>query len=1337
MKKRFKFRILSILIALSIIVSPISSVVNHVVMAEEVAEEAIESEASDNVERLEELKKLDELEEEELEESEEEDLQRAADILEVTIQNTDNKLTSPVTDGRWIRLLEHDKGGDYGIWITWKSSDSSFISVSDDMGFVTLPEVGEKEVRLTATLNKGGYKTEKHFDYVLIKNKPLESEDEKYISDAIKSMTGVMLKINSDADKNVRTNTKSILESKGFADVDVSVKSSNNEDYIDLNGDIHFIFDESYLRGGLPSNRQVALNFEFSKGEAKKEFSLRTMVGWDRNKVKNAIENNIITPLSNDLVGNNESLGTIKEDFEVPTRIKYTEILWESSDEAVLRVEPENSPLAPRNINITRGSEDKKVELTATVKFNHDDSVVIIKKYNLNILALEDAGDTTEAMQRLLDKNYTVNKLRDFVNKQPVDPKDIKNDISLLTPGKTGIEGYDNYKFKVTSDSEEVVINNYRANVYRPLPGELAKDANLTVRMEHKKKDITVTKVIPITITPISQQEINDEIALMELAKENYFQGIKGDNTNANEITSDLKSFKEMNLIDGELVWTYHINDYKDAGIFPDELEGSENQEQWRVFRSSKPNVIKHENLLVTKPEYTTDVKIDSILSSKLFGKYAVKYPEKEDFKKLYRQGVSATVTVIGEKEGVPEPEVKEISVGVAIIVFDKEGDFSIHKAADMETIEKDKYDGGFTVFGALQATTDEYEGTGGWVASIGGITGPSTGGWMFTVNGKVPNVGAGQVRLKAGDKVIWFCTYDYKRDTAPTWEDLTGNAPDKKPKIKIASRTVSVKANETLELTAQVSKGDTVLTDQKVKWESSNLEVATITTDGKFTAHKPGGVIITVTLAEDESVQDTIEINVANEDEEEITIEKAVQALREYYSRKNAFTFRSALGYNHTSDNLEKDLVEISSKFKLNKNPTSASEHVGNVMGLIAAGKDPYSYNDKNYVGSLAKSQNTEGKFIIGEYDDYPTTQAFSILALDMANADYNKDKAMEAILGYQDTNGSFGGVDETGMVLGALGKYRDDSQVNTAINQGLAYLKGEQDEMTGGFIAHGSENPYSASAVLQGLIAVGEDPLSTGWTKGEKTIVDSLLSFYKDGHFEKESEWNPEPDVDSITEQGFIALADVLKGKSMFNELEFNANPVVRIEIKKPSIDRIIVGNRIKLYVTGYDSGGKIVPTSDLIWTSSNEDIATMDLNGNISTEKVGEVTLTAQIKGTEIKDSIEIEVLAVEFTIEYVGDTSVEKGKQADAKVKIKNLTSNEKPATLIIGLYDKKNRTLENYSTIKRNLINGEEIELSAGFLVPEIGEHYIQIFLWEDLEKQNIIMNESKEIKITN
>ena len=760
------------------------------------------------------------------------------------------------------------------------------------------------------------------------------------------------------------------------------------------------------------------------------------------------------------------------------------------------------------------------------------------------------------------------------------------------------------------------------------------------------------------------------------------------------------------------------------------------------IVKPDKAEIEVGQSLALTAKVYDKDGKV-------LAGQELIWSSSNEDVATVINGNVTTkgtgTATITAKVEGTEVQdtftitvveEIKTLEVNTAIIVFDEDGEYEVKSDPKEVTINKDEHDGGLTVFGALQATTEEYEGTGSWITSIYGITGLPSGGWMFTVNGKSPDTTADKVRLNAGDKVIWYCTYDYYRDydKAPTWAELTGEEPEEKLGIKIVSGK-SVKVGEELPLAAEVRKGDTIVTDKEIMWLSSNAEIATIE-DGKLIAHKTGEVTVTAALAEDKDIKDTVEIKVTEADEEEITLEQVIKAVRKYYSKEDEFAFRVALGYNFTSNNLEEDLLEITQKFKTNEEPKTASEHVGNILRLIAAGKDPYNYSKKDYVKTLVNSQNAEGKFIIGQSDDYATTVAFSMLALDMAVADYDRDKAVDALLSYQDNStGSFGGADETGMVLTALAKYKDKTKVQTAIEKGLDYLKGVQDANTGGFIAWGSENPYSTSAVLQGLMAVGEDPLSEKWTVGGKTAVDSLMNYYKDGYFENESEWGS--DIGMVTEQAFIALADVYIGKSMFNEMKFNANEVADIKINEPDIAKIIEGEIIKLLATGYDENGQIVPVREIEWSSSDTDIAEVDANGTVTTKKAGVVTITAKVKDKETEDSIELKISAQEFEIEYTGDSEAKNGKQADAKVKLRNLTEEKKPAAFIVALYENKTNKLINYSMVKKELNSKEELELAAGFLVPELGNYYIKAFLWDDIRYQNILMQEAKEIEVAN
>ncbi|MEW8956909.1 hypothetical protein, partial [Clostridium sp.] len=77
---------------------------------------------------------------------------------------------------------------------------------------------------------------------------------------------------------------------------------------------------------------------------------------------------------------------------------------------------------------------------------------------------------------------------------------------------------------------------------------------------------------------------------------------------------------------------------------------------------------------------------------------------------------------------------------------------------------------------------------------------------------------------------------------------------------------------------------------------------------------------------------------------------------------------------------------------------------------------------------------------------------------------------------------------------------------------------------------------NPYTLSAVINGLKAIGQDPLSDDFKVGDKNIVELLLNFRKGDRFEFNTEGGIETTM--ITEQGLLALSDILKDKSVFNK-------------------------------------------------------------------------------------------------------------------------------------------------------------------------------------------------------
>lgn len=143
-----------------------------------------------------------------------------------------------------------------------------------------------------------------------------------------------------------------------------------------------------------------------------------------------------------------------------------------------------------------------------------------------------------------------------------------------------------------------------------------------------------------------------------------------------------------------------------------------------------------------------------------------------------YSNYVVKTATIPGELE---EPE-EVLDVYTAIVV-DKGNGYEIKSDPKKVTINTKEHKAGLTALGSLQATTPLYELSGTTVASIYGIENKGMGGWMFSVNEKVPSVGPKEVKLKEGDKIIWFYSPKGMDGKSPQWEELLKLAGEDKPK--------------------------------------------------------------------------------------------------------------------------------------------------------------------------------------------------------------------------------------------------------------------------------------------------------------------------------------------------------------------------------------------------------------------------------------------------------------------------------------------------------------------------------------------------------------------------
>ena len=269
------------------------------------------------------------------------------------------------------------------------------------------------------------------------------------------------------------------------------------------------------------------------------------------------------------------------------------------------------------------------------------------------------------------------------------------------------------------------------------------------------------------------------------------------------------------------------------------------------------------------------------------------------------------------------------------------------------------------------------------------------------------------------------------------------------------------------------------------------------------------------------------------DDNKEEISKEKIIEnineslkALKEGALKEEEVEFRTVLAL--LNDN-NTPITEMKDKLILRDND-SISGVAANIMGIIAVGENPYSYKGVNYVKILEESQKDNGLFVINSIDEkYPTIQSYALIALNMAKGNYNKEAAVKAIMNMD--NGGYSDADLAAMLITSLSNYKDIEGVNEFIEKQLVYIKSEISKMDKNNI-----NPYTLSAVINGLKAIGQDPLSDDFKVGKKNIVELLLNFRKGDRFEFNTEGGVETTM--ITEQGLLALSDILKDKSIFNK-------------------------------------------------------------------------------------------------------------------------------------------------------------------------------------------------------
>lgn len=996
-------------------------------------------------------------------------------------------------------------GEEKTVSLAW-TADNALVNTAT--GALTAPAEGKVTVTLTATLQSGAATKTKTFTLCLWsenaeKVQTLEDIAAEFArkNTAVQPLQGVGLY----DETNITQAFRRLLAEQGYADVadnseityvNGSAKANGFDgtkvQYIADNGDIIYFTGDGTARQTV---QYTGLKFNITYAGVTKEITLRATVGRSADAVQKLLES-AAGSLNWELIrGENTNGATQSEvagwtlytvndritsnltlpsgiagryDVKVQWGTRNTEWLYITNGTNGTGVGTVNRPLQPAD-GTPLPEKAGKFRLIARVTYDAfddytlahitgDNGVEVYADVFFDATVAPFDSSVTSEMQNALAEKYQ-GLLRDFVDKtKPVDLTAVSDDMQMPRPALLEEKGImsDSYNQKVTMVSltpDVLDFNGYHAMVYRPLPGEKPVEAKYVVTITTRSSGLLLARQkFSFTIQPFTQQELEGAAAFMtEALTENaYWNGIKNENTDKTEVTSDLYPFAEIcKNEDGTLKYVRGTVNMTFDGIEADDIPGWLDTEKYRCFRSSRPSVIENELLRVHQPEYNTTVTLDSVLTYTKYAQYWEKFgingteetkERYKDFAQFYKQPIHIDLTVIGEKNAADPNENQTLTVKVKVDGYNKNG-HTFTGISDFTFTGKVNEDP--TAWDAVKACLDSanytYTGSGTYIKSITDAAGHTlkekgdgkSSGWMFGLAVKggtetLPKTTLDNTYLKDGDTLRLFFTDTYI-PLDPTDPTVPGT---------------------------EVPGFDEAYAGAKAYIQSAVSAPVVSYLFGEWA--------------------------VLGQARAKVPLSEAYIAA--YYEKVVAYV-KANIG----SDGILRKPDD--------KNTPVITDNERIVLALTAIGKDPANVGGKNLLTAL------QDKDIMKVTDTSNTDingLVMGLLALNSRNYTSDTSWLVQAVLEQQNKDGSWsasadtkpvGDVDMTAMVLQALAPYHKDSgneTVNTAVEKALNWLSGKY--------RSGYDSSESCAQVVIALSALNLDANTDA--RFTKTVEGKTLS-------------------------------------------------------------------------------------------------------------------------------------------------------------------------------------------------------------------------------------------------
>ena len=1002
-------------------------------------------------------------------------------------------------------------------WTASYSSDSALFSGGS---IVALPDTGTQELTITAAVTKDG--AVKTRNYKLTVYSAEAADTEAALNKAAAALPS-NLRPKYGTDTNILDMLKALI---GESDVELAMKeavqSGDKKSAIAADGTIDYYFSDSMSGGPGYANFTVVLSLNGQSTEK----DLRATIPWNTDKVRAALElaaGRVTVPAevtdSLELTKYPFKEGKTPDDgYSYSTLDTWCTVTWTSADSSVIKIgsAPYYPYYSPYNTTVIPGKLDQDVTLTAALVCSSVDGVAVTKEFTVCVKGDPDAQDITELLQAKLDAGLKDPGLTDDVTGDRIDPENVTSSgIQFPTTRDFKIDGK-YYPVTIKSSNPDVIktfdVNNAaRVEVLRPMPGEDPVKVTVTVTITEKATGKLASRDIELTVQPLVNEEIDRELELMELVKAHYFDGIRNANTSPDDIQTDLHAFQEAYLDDnGKLVWVYNYKDVTGKGIAPSEMDGWQAAEQWRLFKSSNPKVITHENLLVTRDKEHKLVTITSWLSSERFAELAKKYPDDKRLSQLVNQPVSVQLQVTGTDPTSDKPI--EDLYAVYFTLSDN--------GSEWFSCKLDKLPEGTSALDVLHKALASHGYSASGSTYISAISGPNgtlkekdrgpNSGWMYSVNGSIASVTMNQYFVSDGDSIEMFYTDDY------TKLGHSGEyTPDDVIDLIDAIGTVTKRSGDDI---AAARKAYDSLTDEEKKQ---------VTNYGTLlAAEKAYADILKKAAKELGAIYKTTGDYIEKLPGDELNAFGS-----EWYILGLARSGRKVFDDYYKA--IEKYVSEnIDENGRLDEK--RATDNAKLVLVLSALDKDVTDVGGHDLLKALSDMDYVTQQGLSGAIY---ALLAFDCRGYDIPSADKNVEQtSREGLVKYildkqlKDGGWAYSGdkaePDMTAMALQALAAYyKNDAKVKEEADKAVTCLSKLQNT-TGGYDSYGSVNSESAAQVITALTALGIDPDNDArFVKNGASVLDSLCGFYVDGGgFRHVCDGKLDP---TATAQGYYALA------------------------------------------------------------------------------------------------------------------------------------------------------------------------------------------------------------------